>query len=127
MSTAGRDSNQFVGRMGEQFVAEYLERTLGWHVLDRNWRCSAGELDLIAQDGQTTVMVEVKTRKGLRLGHPLEAVDEQKRRQLTRLVTWYQSYHASDVDGKVRVDVVGLFVQGQLVHGFWHIRDALVL
>jgi putative endonuclease len=127
MSTAERDSNQSVGRMGEQFVAEYLERTLGWNVIERNWRCSAGELDLIARDGQTTVMVEVKTRKGIRMGHPLEAVDGRKRRQLTRLANWYQASKVSVVDGSVRVDVVGLLVQGQLVHGFWHIRDALVL
>ena len=67
-----------LGRRGEQLAAEYLERA-GLRILDRNWRCETGELDIVALDQRVLVVCEVKTRSGVRYGSPLEAVSHSKR------------------------------------------------
>ena len=67
-----------LGRSGEQAAAEYLE-SYGLRILDRNWRCDTGEIDIVAVERQALVVVEVKSRTGLRYGSPLEAVSRAKR------------------------------------------------
>ena len=62
-----------LGRRGEQVAAEWLQER-GYTLVDRNWRCPAGELDLILRDGSTMVFAEVKTRSSLEFGHPFEAI-----------------------------------------------------
>jgi putative endonuclease len=74
-----------VGAYGERRAVEYLVHEAGMHVLDRNWRCADGEIDIIARDGVALVFVEVKTRRDLRFGPPEEAVVHAKRRRLRRL------------------------------------------
>src|ERR1700761_2233127 len=81
-----------LGQHGEQLAAQHLEEN-GFRVLDRNYRCAEGELDIVAAEHRTLVAVEVKTRSGLRYGTPLEAVTPQKRRRLRRLaVHWVVSH-----------------------------------
>ncbi|WP_226352919.1 YraN family protein [Pseudonocardia sp. ICBG601] len=64
-----------LGRRGEDTAAEYLERAHGMVVLSRNWRCTHGEIDIVAVDPERRlVFCEVKTRSGLRYGEPAEAV-----------------------------------------------------
>ena len=76
------------GRAGEDRAAAHLERR-GWQVLDRNWRCRDGELDIVALEAGEIVIVEVKTRRGTGFGHPLEAIDARKRARLWRLgIAW---------------------------------------
>ena len=73
-----------LGRRGERIAEHHLiER--GLVVLDRNWRCPSGEIDLVLRDGDETVFVEVKTRAGLGYGHPLEAITMVKLARLRRL------------------------------------------
>ena len=77
-----------LGRVGEEVVARYLNRK-GLHVLDRNWRCPAGEIDIVALSDATLVLVEVKPRIGLGHGHPLDAIDTVTLRRLQQLAhTW---------------------------------------
>lgn len=87
------DPRQELGRRGEQLAAEYLTG-LGLVILDRNWRCREGELDLVATDGLGRVhFCEVKTRSGEGYGTPAEAVTRGKRRRIRRLATvWLQSH-----------------------------------
>ena len=73
-----------VGRHGERVVARLLE-SLGWEVLERNWRCEHGELDIVAVDGECLVAVEVKTRRTATYGSPQEAVTGAKLSRLRRL------------------------------------------
>ncbi len=73
-----------VGRYGEQLAVEHLERA-GLRILDRNWRCSEGEIDIVAADGDTLVICEVKTRSGPGYGDPAEAVGPAKVARLRRL------------------------------------------
>ncbi|MEC4840811.1 YraN family protein [Mycobacteroides chelonae] len=72
-----------IGSRGEDLAADYLSKD-GFTVLDRNWRCRYGELDIIAADGEVLVFVEVKTRTGRAFGTPAEAVTHTKLRRLRR-------------------------------------------
>lgn len=97
-----------VGRCGEDLAAAYLERQ-GWVVLERNWRCAAGELDILALQGSDLVAVEVKTRTGLGFGHPAESVTARKVGRLRRLVGQWLAEHDLHPTG-VRIDVIAVLL-----------------
>ena len=101
-----------VGRYGED-VAEAHVRRRGWQVLERNWRCRDGELDLVALDGDELVVVEVKTRRSTAYGHPAEAVTAVKLARVRRLAAQWLAVH--DVHPRsIRVDVIAvLLVRGR--------------
>ncbi len=97
-----------LGRAGEHRAALYLE-SRGYAVLDRNWRCKEGELDLVVADDHTLVVVEVKTRRSDGFGDPLEAVDARKRRRLWRLAFAWVAAHPDEVQRRrLRLDAIGL-------------------
>lgn len=73
-----------VGRRGEDCAAQYLQQA-GYTLLERNWRCQQGEIDLIAERNGDVVFVEVKTRSGVGYGHPFEAITVRKLGRLRRL------------------------------------------
>jgi putative endonuclease len=77
-----------VGRFGEQLAADHLERA-GLTILDRNWRCREGELDIVARDGDELVFVEVKTRSSPAFGTPAQAVNRAKTARIRRLAVRY--------------------------------------
>lgn len=95
-----------LGRRGEDLAADHLI-TAGHRVLDRNWRCDAGELDLVTAHGDQVVAVEVKTRSSLRSGHPFEAIGAVKLQRLHRLGTRWCVEHRVSVS-RLRIDVVGI-------------------
>lgn len=95
-----------LGRQGEQLAADYLAGA-GFRILDRNYRCSAGEIDIVAAEGRILVACEVKTRSSVRYGTPAEAVTMQKRARLRRLAVRWVSAHGVLFD-HLRVDVVGV-------------------
>jgi putative endonuclease len=100
------EHNRRLGRHGEELAARHLT-TLGMEVIDRNWRCDAGEIDLVLRDGRVLVICEVKTRTSLDYGTPLEAVDRRKADRLRRLgARWLRSHDCHPDD--IRVDVVGV-------------------
>jgi putative endonuclease len=97
-----------LGRAGEDRAARYFEDS-GYRILSRNWRCRAGELDLVVLRDRDVVVVEVKTRRGESFGHPFEAIDARKRRRLWRLAAAWIAAHPSDVQGRrLRIDAIGL-------------------
>jgi len=97
-----------LGRYGEELAARFLTRQ-GWKILDRNWRCSAGELDIVASRGQVLAICEVKTRRSLRFGSPLEAVTPQKVQRLRRLAGLWIAEHAQHAEA-VRIDAVSVLI-----------------
>lgn len=113
-----------LGRFGEDFAASYLSNCLGWQLHARNWRCRAGEIDIVAFDGNVLVTVEVKTRQTTLYGSALESVNYTKVRRLERLLQILQR-----IDGKcatylqTRIDIVALTVRGARVAQLEHIRD----
>lgn len=78
-------------------------------VVERNWRCRSGEVDIVALDGATLVIVEVKTRKSLAAGQPEEAVSRTKQQRLARIARHYLAY-AGLSEPAVRFDVVAIHV-----------------
>jgi putative endonuclease len=95
-----------LGRRGEQVATEHLE-ACGFRILDRNWRCQQGELDVVADDDGTLVFVEVKTRSGVGFGDPTEAVTARKLARIGRLAgAWCAEHHPRS--RRMRVDVVGI-------------------
>jgi len=78
------------GDLGEDAAARYLE-TLGFCVLERNWRFRQWELDLICRDGDTIVFVEVKTRGAGAMGTPADALDRKKQARLVKAASQYLS------------------------------------
>jgi len=88
-----------LGRAGEDRAARHLE-SLGYSIVDRNWRCRAGEIDIVATIGRDLVVVEVKTRSGSGFGHPLEAIDGAKKARLWRLAMAWIAEHRELVQGR---------------------------
>src|SRR6266567_4376014 len=91
-----------LGKEGEQAAADYLTER-GFRILDRNWRCADGEIDIVAVDRHSLVVCEVKTRSGTGYGTPLEAVGRAKQRRLRQLaVAWLRAhgirFHAIRID-----------------------------
>jgi putative endonuclease len=78
-------------------------------VLERNWRCALGEVDIVARDGRTLVVCEVKTRRGTGFGWPLEAVTPAKAARLARLAVEYRRQHGREPE-PLRIDLVGVLV-----------------
>ncbi|OZB86318.1 MAG: hypothetical protein B7X41_14245 [Microbacterium sp. 14-71-5] len=112
-----------LGRAGEDRAAEHLTR-LGYRILDRNWRCDEGELDIVAQCDGVLAFVEVKTRRTLDYGHPFEAIDERKRKRLWRLVhVWVREHPMSSAGRALRLEAVGIVGADPAVASLEHLRD----
>ncbi len=99
------------GRRAEGLAAEYL-RLKGYRILERNWRTRFGEIDLVAQKGDTLVFVEVKARRGREKGLPEEAITEAKKAKLLTLARAYLSSYQGRTE-KVRFDVVAFDLSGR--------------
>jgi len=99
------DARRGLGALGEELAARRLAAA-GYKIVARNWRCQAGELDLVAQQGDCLVLVEVRTRRGKVLGPPEESITAAKQ---ARLVTLAETYvQAVDWPGDWRIDVVAV-------------------
>jgi len=101
------DDRRGTGAAYEQQAAEFLESE-GYFILERNFRCKFGEIDIIARDGRYLVFVEVKYRTDLRAGEPLEAVDYRKQSRISRVADYYCMRHHIMQDAPCRFDVVAV-------------------
>lgn len=113
---------QAVGAYGERVASRHLE-TAGLVVLARNWRSSAGEIDLILRDGPDVVFCEVKTRRGDGFGTPAEAVTGTKVRRLRRLAAEWLA-ESGVRPREIRFDVVAVLPQRRGASVVEHIRGA---
>jgi putative endonuclease len=110
-----------LGNDGESVAADYLERH-GYEIVDRNYRCKAGEIDIVARHRDTIVFCEVKTRRTDRWGEPSEAVHHRKQARLRRLAAaWLATHRVSSTC--VRFDVVSI-VGGRASPEVDHLVDA---
>ncbi len=96
-----------VGRYGERVAARWLTEA-GMTVVERNWRCRRGEIDILARDGDVLVVCEVKTRRSSRAGTPAEAVTPRKLARLQDLAAEWLSARPGAAPGGVRFDVVAV-------------------
>ncbi|MEA2498189.1 MAG: putative endonuclease [Actinomycetota bacterium] len=115
------DARPALGRNGEDIATELYEN-LDFTILDRNFRCSSGELDIVAAKDRLVVFCEVKTRRTNHWGEPSEAVNHVKRARLRRLAAiWLSEKRPGRVD--VRFDVVSVIVAGGRAE-VTHLEDA---
>ncbi|AVZ75556.1 YraN family protein [Streptomyces lunaelactis] len=97
-----------LGRYGEDLAARLLAEA-GMTLLARNWRCGrAGEIDIVARDGDVVVVCEVKTRRAGLFEHPMAAVTPTKADRLRRLAECWLDRHGGSPPGGVRIDLVGV-------------------
>ena len=119
------NSRQRLGRSGEEKVAGYLQKK-GYTILVKNYRCKAGEIDIIARDGAELVFIEVKTRSSLNFGFPAEAVTRRKQRQISRAAQWYLAEQQL-FDVPARFDVIAVLGVDQKDVTIDHINNAFDL
>ena len=113
-------SRQELGAFGEQVAVEHLQ-ALGWRILQRNWRCRYGELDLICADEQTAVFVEVKARTGDGFGGLEHSVTPRKILRIRRLAALWLAGQDDGWPG-LRIDVVGVRVGRRRIPEVMHLR-----
>jgi putative endonuclease len=100
-----------LGRYGEEVAAGYLQ-AIGMAVVDRNWRCDVGEIDIVAREGAVLVLCEVKTRSTEAFGTPMEAITARKVRRLRQLAYRWLCDH--DIHApSIRIDAIGV-TQGRM-------------
>jgi putative endonuclease len=109
-----------LGRHGEDLAAEFLRQS-GLRVLDRNWRCGQGEIDIIAVERRVLVACEVKTRSSDRFGTPLESISRLKLNRLRRLAILWVIAHGVLFD-EIRVDAVGVLRTASGEFAIEHVR-----
>ena len=115
-------ANRAQGNLGEKIAAAFLMKK-GYQILDRQWRCAQGEIDLVARDGKTTVVVEVKTRRDQRFGPPELAINPDKARRLARLAEYY--IRAAGSREPARIDVVTVALRSDGAADVRHYENAL--
>jgi putative endonuclease len=117
---SGSPHNDNLGAYGERVAAQRLVGE-GMVLVDRNWRCDLGEIDLVLRDGDVLVFCEVKTRSSAAYGHPLEAVTPAKGERLRRLAERWVNEHDVRPDG-IRIDLVGVLIAARGAADVEHVR-----
>lgn len=118
------DRRKNLGKWGESVAAVHLEAK-GYEILERNWRCQQGEIDIIARSGEELVFVEVKTRQGNMMGTAEEGLTEPKSRKLFQLAQLYLAERELDADWQVDLIAVTLDPSGKLER-IVHIPNAVL-
>lgn len=98
-----------LGQRGEELAVSKLKE-LKYRILERNYRCALGEIDIIAQEKEVLVFIEVKTRKNKNFGHPADALHASKQRKLSKVAMTYLNHKKlSDIPARFDVVVVEFF------------------
>ncbi|GFO56581.1 UPF0102 protein [Geomonas sp. Red276] len=117
--------NSEKGEVGESIAATYLEGQ-GFKVVERNFRCVCGEVDIVARDGRTIVFVEVKCRNNRLYGPPQLAVTPFKQRQISKAALVWLSKRKL-FDAEARFDVVAIVLHKHDLPEIEHIKNAFEL
>lgn len=113
---------QHTGNKGEDYACELLIEK-NFTIIERNYHYGHGEIDIITMDGDVLVFVEVKTRKNLEFGDPIQGVTRSKQKQIRKIAEGYlMENKISDVD--CRFDVVGILLRGNEAPKMNHIENA---
>jgi putative endonuclease len=104
--TTARPDRRAFGQLGERLALQHLHAT-GYHIRETNYRCGAdGEIDIIAEQNDTIVFIEVKSRRGSRMGTATEAVTPRKAQRLIALAETYAADHTPDAP--LRIDIIAI-------------------
>ena len=102
-----------IGKFGEDEAAKYIEQN-GYKILDRNFTCKRGEIDIIALDKKEIVFIEIKSRTNKEYGLPSEAVTNKKIKHILKAAEYYL-YIRNLENEPVRIDVIEIFIQNNVV------------
>ena len=121
------NGNKKTGELGEEIAAHFLIQH-GYRILERNFRCKGGEVDIIgrAPEDQSLVFIEVKARRGLSYGVPQLAVTPFKQRQISKAALTWLSKHRQH-DHTARFDVIAILLHTDDQHAIEHIKNAFDL
>lgn len=111
---------QKLGKYGEDVATQFL-KDRGYSIVARNWRCSIGEIDVVAKDKSRLVFVEVKTRNGTGYGHPFEAITAAKVARMRKLVAQWCLENGTS-GSEVRLDAIAVIVRGGKI-GIEHLKQ----
>ena len=112
-----------VGDLGEKIAKNYLIKQ-NYKILETNFHCRFGEIDIIAKDKEILVFVEVKTRTSTRYGQPQEAVDFLKLKKMTKTVYFY--VNSKNLNNDLRIDVIAIVLNFATRKAkLTHFKDAL--
>ncbi len=109
MKSGNKDSSRInTGKLGEKIAADFLKKN-GYRIVEANYRCPIGEIDIVARDKNELVFVEVKARKTDALGYPEQAVGVQKQKKISQLAQWYLR-EKNQINTRARFDVVAILM-----------------
>ncbi len=114
-----------IGEEGEEIAAKYLEDK-GYKILERNFRCKIGEIDIIAKGGDILVFIEVKSKTGLGYGSPEDMVDRRKQKKVKRVAEFYmreKEIPSQDLDW--RIDILAIEFEGGRIRNIELIKNAV--
>ncbi|MFH2011210.1 MAG: YraN family protein [Pseudomonadota bacterium] len=113
-----------LGKRGEEIAVSYL-KGLKYKIIERNYKCKFGEVDIIAKDKKTVTFIEVKTRSSLEYGHPSQGVDKRKQYQISKVALDYiNKKNIQNLDTRFDVVTVQISEEGEKVE---LIKDAFEL
>jgi putative endonuclease len=113
-----------LGKWGEALAAEFVEKK-GYDIIERDWKSGHHDLDIIARDEDTLVIIEVKTRRNRLFGAPEEAIDYKKRQSLQSAINHYVKSH--HVNAPVRFDIISIVGTIGSTPEIDHIKDVTLI
>ena len=111
-----------VGDRGENIAVDYLLNQ-NFEIIETNYRYGHGEIDIVAKERDVLVFVEVKTRKNLEFGYPVQAITKNKQRQVRKIAEAYL-YEKKIIDTDCRIDVIAILFRKDLPPKITHIKNA---
>lgn len=112
-----------LGRIGEDVAAQYLINK-GYEMIERNFSCKQGEIDIIAKDKNELVFIEVKTRTNGTYGRPIDAITSYKQKHLIKSIEYYLFKHKLEKI-LIRIDVIEVYPKGENKYFVNHVKNAV--
>lgn len=105
--------NQLIGKRGEKIAKEYLKKN-GYKIITTNYYTKFGEIDIIAEEKDTLVFIEVKTRTNKKYGEAIEAINYKKQKSILKVAEYYISKHKM-YDKNIRIDAVEVLISDKIL------------
>ncbi|SNX55533.1 YraN family protein [Thermoanaerobacterium sp. RBIITD] len=121
-------NNKVLGNLGENIAEKYLKK-YGYSIIEKNFRCAIGEIDIIAINKNSLVFVEVKTRTSTKFGYPKEAVNYYKKNKIIKVAETFITYHKNYINYMFRFDVIEVLIDPNSfkLNKLNHIKNAFTL
>ncbi|MDI6604699.1 MAG: YraN family protein [Thermoanaerobacteraceae bacterium] len=121
-------NNKIVGNLGEK-IAEKILKNSGYKIIDKNFKCSIGEIDIITEKDNNLIFIEVKTRTSIKYGCPSDAVNFYKRNKIIKVAQTFIMLNKKYINFSIRFDVFEIFLKPSTfeLNKINHIKNAFTL